>query len=165
MTSKIELLAWAAEGFDILERNNTIEQTSHLGGPETPEKLVDRNNRYLKSAPGTTEMFRITSSGQQVGSIGYWKRDWNGEPIYETGWAVIPEFQGQGIASHALLAMIEILKPVAQHPHLHAFPSVENAPSNGVCRKAGFLLVGECQGEYPPGHFFTSNDWRLDLSQ
>ena len=46
---------------------------------------------------------------------------------------------------------------------LHAFPAVDNAASNGLCRKVGFLYVAECDFEYPPGHIMHCNDWRLDL--
>ena len=46
---------------------------------------------------------------------------------------------------------------------VHAFPSVDNAPSNAVCRKTGFVLLGDYEFEYPPGSFMRCNDWRLDL--
>ncbi|HVH31866.1 MAG TPA: GNAT family N-acetyltransferase, partial [bacterium] len=46
---------------------------------------------------------------------------------------------------------------------LHAFPSVENGPSNAICRKLGFTLQEEADFEYPPGHSMRCNDWRLDL--
>ena len=51
----------------------------------------------------------------------------------------------------------------ATHRFLHAFPSVDNAPSNAICRKLGFTLLGECDFEYPPGNRMRCNDWRLDL--
>lgn len=47
---------------------------------------------------------------------------------------------------------------------LHAFPSVEHAASNAVCRKAGFILVGECAFEYPKGLPMVSHDWMVDLT-
>jgi hypothetical protein len=47
--------------------------------------------------------------------------------------------------------------------YLHAFPSVDNGPSNAVCRKAGFTLLEQVDIDYPPGVFRLSNDWRLDL--
>ena len=46
---------------------------------------------------------------------------------------------------------------------MHAFPNVDNAPSNAICRKLGFDLLGPCEVEFPKGHFMTCNDWRLDL--
>ena len=47
---------------------------------------------------------------------------------------------------------------------VHAFPSVDNPPSNALCRKLGFTLIEECEFEYPKGSFMQCNDWRLDLS-
>lgn len=49
---------------------------------------------------------------------------------------------------------------------LHAFPSVQNAPSNALCHRLGFTLRGACDFEYPAGSgaVMRSNDWRLDLS-
>jgi hypothetical protein len=48
-------------------------------------------------------------------------------------------------------------------PAVHAFPSVDNPPSNGICRKVGFELLGEERFEYPKGHRMQCNDWRLLL--
>jgi hypothetical protein len=51
----------------------------------------------------------------------------------------------------------------AQAPVPARFPSVVNAPSNAICRKLGFTLLGEHEFEYPKGNFMQCNDWRLDL--
>ena len=34
---------------------------------------------------------------------------------------------------------------------MHAFPNVDNAPSNAICRKLGFELLEECEFEFPRG--------------
>jgi hypothetical protein len=37
--------------------------TAHLGGPETEDKLLDRNRRYLqRDDPGAGQMFAVVSS-------------------------------------------------------------------------------------------------------
>ena len=59
---------------------------------------------------------------------------------------------------------LEAARSEGKHRFVHAFPSVENAPSNAICRKVGFTLLGERDFEYPPGHSMRSNDWRFDLS-
>ena len=46
---------------------------------------------------------------------------------------------------------------------MHAYPSVDNPPSNAICRKLGFTLLGEHDFEYPPGNPMRCNDWVLDL--
>jgi RimJ/RimL family protein N-acetyltransferase len=140
--------------------------TEHLGGPESDEQLIKRQalfERLVEEDKG--RMFKIVhvDTGEAVGSVGYWDSTHNGEDIYETGWFVIPAFQGMGIASVATTLAIAMARSDGKHRFLHAFPSVENPPSNAVCRKLGFTLVEECEFEYPKGHFMRCNDWRLDL--
>lgn len=86
-----------------------------------------------------------------------------GESVWETGWGVLPEFQGRGLAARAARAVVAEARAAGRNRYLHAFPSVGHRASNSVCRKAGFTLVGEVEFEYPKGHWITSNDWRVDL--
>jgi RimJ/RimL family protein N-acetyltransferase len=74
----------------------------------------------------------------------------------------LDQFQGRGLATRGVAAVIEGVRAERKHRFVHAFPSVDHLPSNAVCRKVGFTLLGEF--EYPPGRFIRSNDWRLDLS-
>ena len=110
-------------------------------------------------------MFKIVeaASGAAVGSVGYWDKDWRDEHVYEVGWMVLPEFQGRGIAIAATELAIELAREDGKHPTMHAFPNVENAASNTICRKLGFTLLGAEEFEYPKGHFMLCNDWQLDL--
>ena len=57
------------------------------------------------------------------------------------------------------------MKAERKHQFLHAYPSVENDPSNAICRKLGFELVGLDEYEYPKdsGNIMRCNDFRLDL--
>ena len=74
-------------------------------------------------------------------------------------------FQGRGVATQATLLALDRAReagPPAPRT-VHAFPNTGNAPSNAVCRRAGFTLLGATSFEYPPGNFETVNDWRLDL--
>ena len=76
---------------------------------------------------------------------------------------VVPAFQGRGIAMAATAPAIEIAKRHDTQHFMHAFPNVDNAPSNAICRKLGFELLEACEFEFPIGHFMTCNDRRLDL--
>jgi RimJ/RimL family protein N-acetyltransferase len=76
---------------------------------------------------------------------------------------VIPAFQGRGAARTATAQVIDAARAEGARRSLHAYPSVDNAPSNGICRTLGFTLLGECSFEYPPGHPLVCNDWRLVL--
>jgi RimJ/RimL family protein N-acetyltransferase len=131
----------------------------HLGGPEAPEKIVERHGRYL-GAPG---VFKVTLDGAGAGWVGYWAHDWQGESIYEIGWSVLPAFQGRGVAGEATRLALEAARASDGPRSVHAFPSPENGPSNAICRKAGFTLLGEVEFEYPKGVWGPSNDWYYDL--
>jgi len=161
----LHLRPWAEGDFPLMEKLlGDPAMTEHLGGPETPDQLAKRQKRYVEfTDPASTQMFAILLATEPVGSVGYWEKEWQGEMIYEMGWSVLPNFQGQGIAVRATLAALAKLRLLALHRFVHAFPSVENPPSNAVCRKAGFSLIGEVEFEYPKGHLMRCNDWRLDL--
>lgn len=129
------------------------------------EKMCERHARYLRMGDKDVgRMLVILADGAAAGTHGYWKRDESGEPIWETGWFVLPEFQGQGIATRATELMAELAWADAPDRPIHAYPGVDNAASNAVCRKAGFRLIGAFDFEYPPGHRLRCNDWVLDAS-
>lgn len=110
-------------------------------------------------------MFKIVdgATGEGIGSVGFWERKWAGQVVLESGWAVIPAFQGRGIAVEATRQAIALAREAGTHRWVHAFPKVENGASNAICRKLGFELLGEEDFEYPPGHPIRCNDWRFDL--
>jgi RimJ/RimL family protein N-acetyltransferase len=76
---------------------------------------------------------------------------------------VLPAYQGRGVAGSATFEAIAIASSERKRRFLHAYPSVDNAPSNAICRKLGFSLLGPCEFEYPKGSLMQCNDWRLDL--
>jgi RimJ/RimL family protein N-acetyltransferase len=163
----IELRPWAEGDLPLLQRLlGDPAMMEHLGGPETPEQISKRHERYLVlDDGGKGQMFVVVAGPDKhpVGSVGYWETEHGGEAMWETGWFVLPEYQGQGIAARATAAVVEQARAAGKHRFLHAYPSVDNGPSNAVCRKAGFTLVGEGEFEYPKGHFMRCNDWSLDL--
>ncbi len=159
----VRLQPWGEGDFWLLERNNSLEMTAHLGGPESAAQLDARHRRYLGLERGRMYRVELAGSGETVGSIGFWEREWRGESVWETGWGVLPEFQGRGLAARAARAVVAEARAAGWNRYMHAFPSVGHPASNSVCRKAGFTLVGEVEFEYPKGHWITSNDWRVDL--
>ncbi|MGW5425163.1 GNAT family N-acetyltransferase [Streptomyces sp. NPDC003943] len=167
--TSVRLEPWSEGDFELLRAMNAPELMTHLGGPETDEQLVARQQRYEKVAadaerPGC--MFRIVvlPEGIAAGAIGFWESEMDGEPVYETGWTVLPGFQGRGVATAATRAVVERARAEGRFRHLHAIPATENGPSNAVCRKAGFTLLGEEDLEYPPGRPMRCNNWRFDLA-
>ncbi len=134
----------------------------HLGGAESDQKIRARQRRYEAADSG---MFRIVdaASGEGVGSVGFWEREWRGERVYETGWSVLPAHQGRGFAAAAAAAIVDRAAGAGGCDSLHAFPAPGNEPSNAICRRLGFELLGETDIEYPPGNLTRCNDWRLRL--
>jgi RimJ/RimL family protein N-acetyltransferase len=159
----VRIEPWGADDLPLLvQLLGDPAMMEHLGGPESPQKIRERQARY---APADSGMFRIVAGGEAVGSVGYWARGWRGEEVSEIGWSVLPAFQGRGIARAAAAQTIALARAEAGRRFLHAFPSVDNPPSNAICRALGFTLLGATEVEYPPGHPLTVNDWRLDLSR
>ena len=165
--AEVELRPWADHDLPLLERlMGDPVMAEHIGGAETPEQIEERHRRYCRTGDtGRGEMFAIVAgrTAEAVGSIGYWIRVWRDGLVWETGWSVLPEYQGRGYATSAAATVIERARAERKHAAVHAFPSIRNAPSNAVCRKVGFTLLGEVRFEYPPGRFARCNDWRLDL--
>jgi RimJ/RimL family protein N-acetyltransferase len=163
----VRLVPWTDDDFPLLVRLNAPEMTEHLGGPETKEQLELRQRRYVAPAQSDISAYIFKAilepDGVAVGGVNFWDREWNGEQVYEMGWGVVPEFQGRGIASAAVAQAVEFARATKRHAAVHAFPSVDNEPSNAICHKAGFTLVGKVPFEYPKGHWMRCNDWRLAL--
>lgn len=137
--------------------------TEFLGGPETSEEIEGRHERYLEIGDG--EMLVVLSGSDEtpVGSIGYWSHEWHGEVVWETGWSVLPEAQGRGVATAAIRACLDRIRTSADLRPVHAFPRIDNIASNRICEKSGFRLVGEVDFEYPKDQPIRCNDWVIDL--
>jgi RimJ/RimL family protein N-acetyltransferase len=162
----VALRPWSADDLGLLQRLlGDPRMMGHLGGPEAADKIVRRHARYLTSGePGQICVITVGPGLEPAGSIGYWEHAWQGETVWETGWSVLPEFQGQGVATRATVLVVARAAAEGTRDSIHAFPSVGNGGSNGVCRKVGFTLRGEYDFEYPPGHQMRCNDWAIDLA-
>jgi RimJ/RimL family protein N-acetyltransferase len=164
VTVRIE--PWGPGDLDLLTQlMGDPAMTEHLGGPESPEKIRERQGRYERPGSG---MFKIldAATGERLGSVGFWEREWRGERVYEVGWMVVPASQGRGVASAATALVLARARETGMHRYAHAFPAADNPPSNAICRKLGFALLEVCRFEYPAnsGNWMLCNDWRLDLS-
>lgn len=169
LTDGVGIRPYSEADFWVLERTlGDPSQTTHLGGPENSAKLENRHRKFvaLSADPRSGCIFVITvgSQNETAGTVGYWERDFDGEKVWETGWTVLAEFKGRGIATAATGLLIEQLTKLHSHRYLYAYPSVDNQPSNAICRKLGFSLLESRDFEYPPGSILHCNIWRLDLS-
>jgi RimJ/RimL family protein N-acetyltransferase len=125
----IRLEPWGEDDLPLLEKlMGDPVLTENLCGPESPETIVERQKRYER-LPGTGKgrMFKIVeaATGESVGSVGYWERASEGQ-VYETGWMVLPAFQGRGVATSATSQVIERAKAERKHRFLYAYPSVDS---------------------------------------
>ena len=149
MPGLIALTPWSLDDHDLLHAlNSDPAQMAHVGGAETGQKIADRNARYAKD-PG---QLRISVDGEPAGWVGFWEREWQGERIYEFGWSVLRAFQGRGVATQATRwRSTARAKPARPRRTVHAFPDTGNAPSNAVCRRAGFTLLERDVVRVPAG--------------
>ena len=168
-TSLVRIEPWSKGDLPLLQKClGDPAMMEHLGGPESAESIAQRQRRYQR-LPGTGEgqMFKIAdaATGEGLGSVGYWERESSEGLVYETGWLVLPAFQGRGAATSATAQVIARARAAGKHRFLYAYPSVDNAPSNAICRRLGFTLIRVSEYEYPPdsGNILSCNDWRLDL--
>ena len=138
---------------------------SELGGPLPREGLAEKLRRDVASVEaGEARVFKIVpdGAGAAAGTVSVWDHSWRGETISEIGWMVLTGFQGSGLGSAAVRTAIEMARTERRWDVLHAFPGTSNAPSNAICRKAGFSMIEECDFEYS-GRTLRCNHWRLDL--
>lgn len=167
MNELIGLHPWTADDLPVLERGNTPEMTVFLGGPESEEKLAARQANFLRLwEADEARMFTVRTASEElpVGSIGYWKTRWEDADVYETGWSIATRYQGRGIASRALAACLQHAAGHGDRDEMLAFPRIDNAASNSLCRSAGFTFGAEADFEYPKGNPIRVNAWSFDLS-
>ncbi|GAA1215331.1 GNAT family N-acetyltransferase [Rhodoglobus aureus] len=167
VNQRVWLERWQVEDLPVLEKGNTPEMTRFVGGPESAQQIVARHAKFLRLwETSEARMFSIRSSAsvEPVGSVGYWKRQWRGRDIYETGWSVHTAHQGNGIAACALTECLQFAADNGDRDHVLTFPRIDNTASNALCKRAGFTLIREADFEYPKGHSIRVNEWMFDLT-
>lgn len=161
---EVRLEPWTEGDHGLLTRLlGDLAMMTHLGGPEPEAKIAERQQRYLDD-PRQTRIV-VIETGEAVGWVGYWDRTWRERAVLEIGWSVVPEWQRHGIATRATRLALADARERGGRRYVHAFPTVDNGPSNGVCARLGFELVDQVPFEYPPGsgEVLACNDWRYDL--
>jgi RimJ/RimL family protein N-acetyltransferase len=157
----MELTPYADADFALSEALETDPEVMRaLGGPVDRDRLTATHARRV----GEPWYFTIVPvpSGPAVGTIGVWDKELDGLTIHETGWMVLPAYQGRGIATRALGLLIQRVREAGQFPSLHAFPPISNTPSNALCHKFDFTLLGQRAFVYA-GRTLQCNHWMLDL--
>ncbi|WP_345801167.1 GNAT family N-acetyltransferase [Microbacterium sp. AZCO] len=144
---RMALVPWTDADLEVLERANSAEMTTFLGGPESPDELATRHAEYLSFAEtGEGAVFRVEVDGQVAGYAGWWTEEHEGEPVCEIGCAVEPAWQGRGVATEALGRVIDLAVATTGRPVV-GYSHVGNEASIALCRRVGFELRG--RGVFP----------------
>lgn len=159
----VRIEPWHPDDLWLLHRANTAEMTRFLGAAESAEDVEKRHAKYLRHwETGEARMFRVVAGDEAVGGVGWWSSRWRDEAVHETGWFVLPEGQGRGIASAAVDLVVADVRELGVHPLLAAFPSRENEASNRLCARTGFQLRDTAEEEFR-GALMRLNVWILEL--
>ncbi|QTX05796.1 GNAT family N-acetyltransferase [Agromyces archimandritae] len=159
--ARLTLIPWSPGDLDLLRRANTPELMDQLGGVESDEQVRIRHGRYLALArDGAGQQFRVATEEhpEGIGIVGYWHHEHDGSPALETGWSIQAEHRGHGYAPEAARLALAAAAAAGETLPVHAYPRIDNAASNAVCRKAGFTLLGEAEFD-ANGHTLHVNDW------
>ena len=140
--------------------------TAELGGPLPREGIEEKVARDVREARADIAWIKMIVPDEVAlravaGSVVLWSHDTEGEPLSEIGWMVLPEFQGRGIGKQAVRALLELARDQDRWGLVHAFPSVTNGPSNGICRSVGFTLRAERDITFA-GRVMRANHWVID---
>jgi RimJ/RimL family protein N-acetyltransferase len=167
-SNKVSIRPYGEGDLWLLERTlGDPSQMIYLNGPESVEKIQNRHKKLLAMSANAGCQFTILAGAENAaaGNVGYWESEWKGQKGWEMGWFVLREFQRGGIATAASRQVIELLAKLQSHKFVFAFPSVDNLPSNAICRNLGFTLIEDISSEYPPGsgRLLHVNVWRLPL--
>lgn len=120
-----------------------VKQTGRLPFPPATAAMRIWIRRH--TGPGGHAFFlRRKSDHDSIGAIGFGGKG----PIAELGYALGRAYWGQGYATEAVGAMIEVASTLG-FGGLQAFSFVENPASARVLEKAGFSKIGEIVREYP----------------
>lgn len=94
------------------------------------QDLVSKNE-------GLYWIIRLKESNDLIGSVCLWNFDIKNE-IVEIGYEMLPEFQGKGIMSEALKAVVAYTFEEMKAQIITAFPSSDNSNSVTILKKLNF---------------------------
>ncbi|WP_440555319.1 GNAT family N-acetyltransferase [Streptomyces sp. SCPE 10] len=137
-----------------------------LGGPLPRAGMADKVRRDAEEAAADRAWLKMIVPDPDrpdvvAGTVTLWAHDGGDEPMSEIGWMVLPEFQGRGLGKRAVRALLEQARDQDRWGLVHAFPAIGNAASNGICRSAGFRLLGRTRTAFAD-RVLATNHWVVD---
>ncbi|MEM7044288.1 MAG: GNAT family N-acetyltransferase [Pseudomonadota bacterium] len=122
---------------------DAVKQTGQLPYPATKAAMQVWIRKHTGPG-GHAFLLRRKDDRQSIGAIGFG----GSSTIAELGYALGRTFWGQGYATEAAIAMVEVAGDLGLGG-LQAYSFVENPASARVLEKAGFSNVGTIVREYP----------------
>jgi RimJ/RimL family protein N-acetyltransferase len=153
------------------------EHMAELGGVHPLEKIPSILDKHIGYAEkGTSVTFKIVpteedlesyhcdlKTGEGVGTVCLWEGEFENQPVSEIGWGVATRYKGCGFATKAVRMLLELAKQSGRWGVIHAFTTVTNTPSNAMCARLGFSLLGECDIDYD-GRPLRANHYTFNSS-
>ncbi|GAA1875881.1 GNAT family N-acetyltransferase [Actinomadura bangladeshensis] len=137
---------------------------AELGGPLPREGMAAKVARDVAEAEADRSWIKmIVPAGDSAvaGTVSLWSHAGDGGTFSEIGWMVLPEWQGRGVAKHAVRTLLEAAGDDGRWGLVHAFPAPTNGPSNGLCRSLGFTFAAEEEVVFA-GRTLRANHWFTD---
>ena len=147
----MELLPYTDADMWLLEAMETDPRVmAELGGPWPVEEIPMIHARRLAYVDGGSWNLKIIPEpgAAPVGTMMLWASERDGEAFTEAGWMLLPEHQGKGHAREALRLLLEQARADGRWGPIHAFPGVDNIPSNALCRGQGFTFLETVDVDY-----------------
>ncbi|GAA2615177.1 hypothetical protein GCM10010399_52640 [Dactylosporangium fulvum] len=140
------------------------EAKSRLGRTVGVEEAARIHAKRMAGVAAGDWYFTIHVDGapHPAGIIAIFRTPWEGGIVHEVGSMLFPEFQAQGVAAEAFRMLVERGRAEGRFTEIHGFADVRNGPSNGIVRRLGFELLGQCDMDYE-GRPIHCNHWRLRI--
>lgn len=131
------------EGFrQIFDHPDVCKNTASFTYPFTHDKAVARYEKMKADSKrhALADDFQIWYEGKVIGSIGCF---FNDHQTLEIGYAIRPDYQGNGFATKAVVLLIAQLKSLGYTGDIEAGYALDNPASGRVLEKAGFVKTRE----------------------
>jgi RimJ/RimL family protein N-acetyltransferase len=147
---------------------------AELGGPLPPEGIEAKVLLDVETVAKDVGWIKMIVLDEEdgapdvvAGNVVLWSHEEEGEdaPISETGWMVLPQFQGRGLAKRAERELLGLARADGRWGLVHAFPGATNGPSNGICRSLGFRLVETRDVTAFGDRILRANHWIIDPAE
>lgn len=106
---------------------------AELGGPQPQSKIHDMVHRHARDTKAGTTLICMIIPADAPHEVAGTVPLTGDKQRAEIGWAVLPEFQGRGLAKQAVRLLLARAQEQGWH-QVNAFPAVTNSASNAVCR-------------------------------